>query len=219
MYRRRGSNRNNAPTRLHSRTIASTAAILVMAFGIVIFISYLVSNQRAFPTASSSNAAFETADYRGRVKVFSAYMDHSIARKQRQDLSASPLVEHIVLNTKEQAEFLRANSCAEGALERFQKLVDSSREHLALELFKFCALKQYGGMYVDAESPLVDTLDHLLAKEGNVAVLNDPSFPRSIHGSLLILRQVSTKRWEKIVLIEVRLSHPVVCPAFSPFLR
>jgi hypothetical protein len=202
MYRRRGStsSRSNAPTRLHSRTIASTAAILVMAFGIVIFISYLVSNQHASPTTSSLNAAFETADYRGRVKVFSAYMDHSIARKQRQDLSASPLVEHIVLNTNEQAEFLRANSCAEGALERFQKLVDSSREHLALELFKFCALKQYGGMYVDPESPLVDTLDHLLAKAGNVAVLNDPSFPRSIHGSLLILRQVSTKRRQPFVL-------------------
>ena len=121
-----------------------------------------------------------------RIKIFSSYSDQSTALKQRQDLAASNGVEHLVLSVKEQAEFLESHvACGSGAKERFQQLPN----HLGQELFKYCALFEYGGMYLDAESPLLDTVEHLLSKQFNMAVLNDPAFPKTMHGSMLLLRK------------------------------
>jgi hypothetical protein len=153
------------------------------------------------------------------VKAFSAYSDDdTTSLKLRQDFAASPLVnQHTVLNLDEQREYLRTTNCADGeAVKRFQELVNDAgkaipaaavgyhpprREHLAVELWKYCALYHEGGMYFDAQSPLVDTLDHILGKEQeNMAVLNDPAYhPNSIHGSLLILRRPRSTIAEKMI--------------------
>jgi hypothetical protein len=154
------------------------------------------------------------------VQVFSAYYSNDVTTslKLRQDFAASPLVDqHTVLNLDEQREYLRTTNCADGeAVKRFQELVNDAgktipaaaveyhpprREHLAVELWKYCALYHEGGMYFDAQSPLVDTLDHILGKEQeNMAVLNDPAYhPNSIHGSLLILRRPRSTIAEKMI--------------------
>jgi len=125
------------------------------------------------------------------IKVFSSYSDRPVCTKQRQDLTSNPLVEHHVLTLDEQASFVESASCMDGASGRFKLLKESNRQHLATEIFKYCALYKYGGLYLDSESPIIDTLDDLLLKRpnANIAVLNDPnSFDDAIHGSLILLR-------------------------------
>jgi hypothetical protein len=123
-----------------------------------------------------------------------------VARKQQQDLMASDtgtvvVLEPIYLNLDQQRDFVKSNNCGETALERFNQLVQRQQEHLATEVWKYCALKETKGAdavaYIDSASPLVVSLPDFLSKVGSdksVAVLGDAYFPRSIHGSLLVLR-------------------------------
>ena len=110
---------------------------------------------------------------------------HTTAQKMLQDLQRSPMVEQVIV--------LEPNQDFVGACPGVAKRLDQLAPHLQIELLKYCALSYYkGGLYVDAESPLMDTLDHILSYNKNLAVLNDPFVPRSIHGALLYLQNEPT---------------------------
>jgi hypothetical protein len=153
-----------------------------------------------------------------RIKVFSVLLDHDhpIARKQRKDIAAlAHVLDHVLLNLDQQREYLAttmsssSNMACGGsdggitAMTRFDDLVHAGHSHLATEVWKYCALYQHGGVYVDSSSPLLESLDHLIALEStttNKAVLihddsnvaASSSFPHSIHGSFLYLSQPHT---------------------------
>jgi hypothetical protein len=124
-----------------------------------------------------------------------------VAAKQRQDLmgqasdTASVILEPIYLDLDQQLDFVKSNSCGETAVARFNQLAQRQQEHLATELWKYCALKETKDAdavaYIDSNSPLVVGLQDFLSRlpsDSSVAVLGDAYFPRSIHGSLLVLR-------------------------------
>ena len=129
-----------------------------------------------------------------------------VARKQQQDLTAfstqpsdtGPAIdlEPIYLNLDQQRDFVKSNNCGATALAKFNQLVQRQQEHLATEVWKYCALKETKGgadavAYIDSASPLVASLPHFLStlrSDMSVAVLGDAYFPRSIHGSLLVLQ-------------------------------
>lgn len=127
-----------------------------------------------------------------RTKVFTADIDTAVARKTRRDLAnRKDLVEHVTLNPERQEEFLKQSQCRIGALQRYRDFMGANQAHLAQELWKYCALYQYGGIYLDAESPLLLAVEDLVYHHGsqNLAVLSSGEyFPNSIHGSLLSLK-------------------------------
>lgn len=133
-----------------------------------------------------------------RITVFGSLSDDSIARKQRQDLAQSletdtVLLEPLLLTLEQQLVFVQKH-CGEPAAARFTALTQAHQEQLAEQVFKYCALSQpqWGtSVYVDSASPLIvrlqDTLATVLDTHVNLAVLGDAYFPRTIHGSLLVL--------------------------------
>ena len=134
-----------------------------------------------------------TAGIRGpRTKLFTTHIDSAVARKKRRDFANNnDLLELVDLDVEAQLTFLKKNDCREGALQRYLDLRQASQPHIAQELWKYCALYQNGGIYLDAESPLLFTMDDLLEhRDKNVAVLSSQEyFPNSIHGSLLSLKE------------------------------
>ena len=203
---------NGRPER---RSFCLSAALGTLLFGITMSALFFVAtNKEVFSSNGTIPVGFfggsggseigERAFYNQQLlPVFTFYSEGAIAKKLRQDLQASPLVAHTMLNLKEQRDFLHSINCAGGeAVERFQQLVDTSREHLAVEVWKYCALYHHGGIYIDAESPLVDTMEHILEKsQENIAVLNDPTYPKSIHGSLLIIGRAHSKVAEGMIKV------------------
>jgi hypothetical protein len=123
-----------------------------------------------------------------RIKVFSAAVDHPVAQMQRRALSDSEAVEQVMLNQAEQQDFLQSDPCIKGVSKRYQEFRESKMDHLALELWKYCALSANGGLYLDSESPLLASIDDLVGKQTNIAVWGDSSFANTLHGSLLLLR-------------------------------
>jgi hypothetical protein len=147
-------------------------------------------------------------------------MTSPVTVKLIEDLTNSPSVgELIALDMKNPPEFLKtcggasSNANANGnnnnnnnPVERLEILKQSKQPHLAMELLKYCALEHYqGGLFVDSQSTLSSTVDHILAKtmsdgggggggggslsrRSNLAVLNDPKIsPKGIHGALLYI--------------------------------
>jgi hypothetical protein len=223
MDRRGSSNRRRPAAASSQRTLVVTVGMAALAFGIVLVLSFFVSKQNGSShTSSSIGSSFSSfhlstsgssATSTNAHKVFSAYSEQSTAAKQRQDLAASPLVEHIVLNAKEQVEFLTSHHCTDGAVKRFQELPT----HLAQELWKYCALYTFGGMYLDAESPLMIPVDQLFSRtQNNVAVLADRVLTKSMHGSLLYLAQPQSSIAES--MIEVLLTTSTSVLEASPLL-
>lgn len=125
------------------------------------------------------------------IAVFVSNSESPNANKLKQDLKQSSLANTVVeLN----AEFtslpnfvLPACNKAQSRYEEFQ----STHPHLAVELLKYCALAQNdGGLFVDADSPMLTTLEDLLG-EGlpyNIALLNDEYVSQAVHGALLYLK-------------------------------
>jgi hypothetical protein len=93
------------------------------------------------------------------------------------------------MTTTQMQEFLMTEPCGEGVLERFNDLLYVGRRILAQEVWKYCALSVYGGMYLDAESPMIPAIEDLLDKHHNMAVLSDSVSPETLHGSLLLIRE------------------------------
>jgi len=108
-------------------------------------------------------------------------------------------------STEQQHSFLLEQPCVDGAARRFDVLVKSNLSHLAEELWKYCALFHYGGMYIDSKSPILNlsSLKRLLSPgvEGDraqtslsgMAVLTDSFAPSSIHGSLIFFNHSKSK--------------------------
>jgi hypothetical protein len=124
-----------------------------------------------------------------RIKVFSAAVDHPVAQMQRRTMSDIEAVEHVMLNQSQQQDYLQSNPCIKGVSTRYQEFRESKMDHLALELWKYCALSVNGGLYLDSESPLLASIDDLVGKQTNIAVFGDSSFSDTLHGSLLLLRE------------------------------
>jgi hypothetical protein len=104
---------------------------------------------------------------------------------------ASARLEILFLTISEQREFV-AQRCP-SALNKLDELVKRQQGHLAVELWKYCALSSQepggaGAAYVDSSSPiLVPSIPSLLTRAKNVAVLGHSYFPSTIHGSLLVV--------------------------------
>lgn len=158
--------------------LGSAAAVIVLAVG-----WHLVPLPRFGWLSHSSDV----------ITVISTAGPDSVARKQRLMLEQRQpsnyyRVHSIILNPDQQRTFVQANGCG---IKRFNELGERHQEHLAVELFKYCALsKQVGdALYVDANSPLIVPLDDVLAVSTSFAVLGYAYFPETIHGSLLMLRK------------------------------
>jgi hypothetical protein len=122
------------------------------------------------------------------------------------------------------------------AQERFAALRVSKQPHLAMELLKYCALEHHkGGLYLDSQSTLSSTLDHIVTKlttknnkngaigGANLAILNDAKIsPDSIHGALLYMDKSSAKKTKSATVVEgmihVLLSTDVTVLESSPLL-
>lgn len=124
-----------------------------------------------------------------RVKVFSAFVDNPVAQKERRALAQHDAVEHIVMTTTQMQEFLLTEPCGEGVLERYNDLLFIGRRLLAQEVWKYCSLSVYGGMYLDAETPMIPAIEDLLDNHHNMAVLSDSVSPDTLHGSFLLIRE------------------------------
>lgn len=169
------------PQRRSTVTVLLLVAWAAVAFLLNLFFLPLASN---------------TYDIRGRqlngaprVKIFSAFVDNSIAQKERRALALSDAVEHVVMTTTQQQEFLMSEPCGEGVLERYNDLLFVGHRLLAQEVWKYCALAVHGGMYLDAETPMIPSVEELLNKYHNMAVLSDSVSPETLHGSLLLIRE------------------------------
>lgn len=129
-----------------------------------------------------------------------------------------------------------AAAAAPTAQERFDVLKVSKQPHLAMELLKYCALEHHkGGLYLDSQSTLSSTLDHIVTRMttkhnnngdgtgANLAILNDPKIsPDSIHGALLYIDKSSAKKTKSATVVEgmihVLLSTDVKILESSPLL-
>jgi hypothetical protein len=127
-----------------------------------------------------------------RIKVFSAAVEHPVAQMQRRTLSDRETVELVMLTPAQQQDFLQSYPCIKGVSKRYQELRETKLDHLAQELWKYCALSVNGGMYLDSESPLLASIDDLVGRRTNIAVWGDSSFSNTLHGSFLLLRDANS---------------------------
>lgn len=125
-------------------------------------------------------------------------VDTPASRKQMEALQDAALGSfHVVANTTQQQHaFLQASSCVDGAAERFQLFTRSNHSHLAEEIWKYCSLWKFGGLYLDADTQLLkpsalrDLIhENIKASTEGVGVLMDSFAKNSLHGSFLWLRQ------------------------------
>jgi hypothetical protein len=162
------------------------------------------STTQLSPLAAPASPGTRTRT-RTRSKVFYPVSDQQTADKLQQDLRNCALADPIPLDPKNPPDFL--SSCP-GVSERLKILISPSSQqpHLAMELLKYCALSIHGGSaYIDSESPLMVSLDLLLAKRRNVAILNDSFLPRTIHGSFLWLQDTSVAKDMLQILVTTNL--------------
>jgi len=143
-------------------------------------------------------------------------MTSSVTVKLVEDLTNSPsVVELIALDMDNPPEFIKTCGAFDGKdnpVERIEVLKKSKQPHLAIELLKYCAMEHYrGGLFIDSQSTLSSTVDHILAKttpgggtsRSSLAVLNDPKIsPKSIHGALLYIADYSNKSPTKSTVVE-----------------
>lgn len=150
-----------------------------------------------------------------------------VTEKLMQDLQNSASIsEAIPLDMEHPPEFLV--SCGDktiDTLQRFAVLKSSRQPHLAGELLKYCALEHYrGGLYLDSQSTLSSTIDHVVTKmtknsDGNLAILNDPKIsPDSIHGALLYIKKKSNSLSVVEGMIHVLMSTDIKILESSPLL-
>ena len=147
--------------------------------------------------------------------VFMAYSDSPIARKKLKDLNQSQYGRFglgIVATTpQDQLDYFQANGCGENALQRYQALLAKDQPHLAQELWKYCVLAERGGIYLDADSPLLVSVDEIINLNRNVAVHSD-YFQNTIHGSILLLKDGEIAEQMLHVILETPISALISSP-------
>ncbi|KAL7578974.1 hypothetical protein ACA910_019021 [Epithemia clementina (nom. ined.)] len=126
--------------------------------------------------------------------------------------STMPQLEiHVAESLEDQKKWIQDSACSvsndddpKAVLTRFQELVDAKQPQFATEIYKYCALRLQGGIWLDSESPwiipLVDFLQHeasfiadgqapTFSSLPSMAVLGDASnVAQTIHGSFLLLQ-------------------------------
>ena len=199
-----------------SRNVSKRKRILtwLIFFSVVSLLFATAKLDQVYVTLSSHYVQTPTLpEPVSRIKVFSAFSnDSNDTSRQHRHSFWSPNYEYIALSPAEQLEFLEQIKCISGEI--YQKFP----QNLAQELFKYCALYEYGGLYLDAESPLVESFERLISLTQNVAVLNDPIHPKTIHGSVLLLREPRSKIAEQMIYVltttpmELLKSSPLFLP-------
>lgn len=167
------------------------------------------SNEVMVPPPPPPPPVYKKKTYSGAgIRVFypvygyggdSGLSSSAVEEKLVEDLQNSRVIMEVVpLDTRAPPGFLETcGGTPAAAKERFNFLKASKQPHLALELLKYCALEHYrGGLYVDSQSTLSNTLENIVSKSstGNLAVLNDPKIsPDGIHGGILYVAEESSK--------------------------
>jgi hypothetical protein len=162
------------------------------------------------------------------VTIHGYLQNHPIARKQRQDLeyiSSSETTRFSVQfrSLSEQREFVKS-TCSEAALQQFDALMQAKLEHLAVELYKWCALSTVSknnkgaAAFVDSSSPLVTRLQAMITDDASLAILGDGYFSKTIHGSLIVLQpsQAHIAKEMLSVLVETPVSVLRTSPLLIP---
>mmetsp|Transcript_77505 Transcript_77505/g.116500 ORF Transcript_77505/g.116500 Transcript_77505/m.116500 type:complete len:750 (-) Transcript_77505:356-2605(-) len=209
------------PRRVRSKKPFAILASVV-AFSLMFLAAYVVTNQRdnghsqSWSTTQTSPLAGTPLSSGTRSKVFYPISAQQTADKLQQDLRNCALADPIPLDIQNPPDFL--SSCP-GVSERLKAVLSPSSQqpHLAMELLKYCALSLHAGsVYIDSESPLMVSLDLLLAKRRNVAILNDSFLPRTIHGSFLWVQDTSVAKDMLNILVTTSLrvleSSPLLLP-------
>ena len=202
-----------------------------------LFIDYSIDTPNSIRSEQKNKSELEITKGNGIPVFFPVYngvKSSAVTDKLMQDIQNSASVGDIVpLDARRPPKFL--DSCKGGVIKdsiavkkRFAELKASRQPHLATELLKYCALQHYdGGLYLDSQSTLSITIDHILKEmtktiigniDRNIAVLNDPKVsPDSIHGGLLY---VNKKKSTNIVdgMISTLLSTDVKTLEKSPLL-
>lgn len=138
-----------------------------------------------------------------QLTVFGYALDHPIARKLQQDLSLSLPSDAVQLSVRfltlaEQRDLVQSR-CGDAAVKQFDLL----QPHLAVELFKWCALSTHSddAAFIDSSGPLLSRLPQLLQQHAtsSLAVLGDDYFPQTIHGSLIVLRRNQQEAAKKML--------------------
>ena len=196
-------------------------------------------------THSATNRRLSIPSDEERVKVF-GYRDddNPISQKQQNDLmlqsSSNALsieqrsgdvlhqqetepssleFEPVFLTLDEQRDYIQTH-CPQ-ALQKFSDFrTERPQVHLAVEIWKFCALSQKGGVYIDSSSPLLTRLSSIVSDftTTNVAVLGQSYLPQTIHGSILVLTpnnaQVAQHLLQLLVHSDVHLleANPLLIP-------
>ena len=208
--------------------VGSIVVVLLLIVGAIFMFddsnqgSMIVQNSWSSSTANSMHGNSQSSSSRGSgggsmMKVFYPSSNQQTAAKLQQDLRNCDIADPIVLDTKNPPQDL-VSSCP-GVPERLEVLTGPSAQqpHLAMEVLKYCALSLHpGSSYIDSESPLMVSLDGLLSRDSNVAILNDPFLQKTIHGSFLKLQDPSVAKDMLQILLTTNLhvleSNPLLLP-------
>ncbi|CAB9505983.1 alpha-1,6-mannosyltransferase [Seminavis robusta] len=142
-------------------------------------------------------------------------------RKQKAVLEEevfSGSVHYISNATDEQHQFLVHHGCVNGgSASRYEFLMQSKAEHLAVELWKWCALYQHGGIVLDSDTTILNghALKRLILSEDNnagIVVVNSQS------ANIVMLRHAQLPVAAKMaqLLVETGLDHLISNPNIVP---
>lgn len=227
------------------------SSFLLLLLGAVLLFSYVVLGERSnhqFLSAFFPNALPKSKDFvalalnlkrrlqvvplgdheqQASTKIFLKFLETPSAGKLRNSLVKGAFGSLVVVSntTEQQYEFLRSSALVEGAAERFQLLMKSNHYELAEELWKYCALWQDGGIYLDAQIQVLNPLplkeiiagDSSRERDG-VAVLMDTFAPMSVYGSLLLFRDAKSKVALEMakLIVETNISTLMGSPLLLP---
>jgi mannosyltransferase OCH1-like enzyme len=145
----------------------------------------LVASSSIFESPRYSSLRRMTRE-RETLNVFFIYSDSPVAQKTYKDLNHDTSLHIIMAQTQDQLEYLHQNPCVNNAFQRYQEFVKKDQPHLASELWKFCALSEKGGLYLDIDSPLLVPVEKIRSLGPNVAV-QSAYFENTAHGSFLLM--------------------------------
>ena len=157
--------------------------------------------------------------------VWSDFQDNPVAAKQYKDLQTvapSDLVhlELQVLDGTQQREYVRTY-CGSRGVERYDEFAGAGHGHLAIELWKYCALhsQSEAAVYVDMSSPFTVRLQEPLGRlSKSIAILGDSYLRGTIHGSFLVLQKdqlhIASKIYQLLLQTstETLVKNPVLIP-------
>jgi mannosyltransferase OCH1-like enzyme len=156
---------------------------------------HLVSN-------SLDRASSTSVRRRSHSVVVLVHSESLVARKKMRELEQAHALHLLALTTNQQQEYLETHEdvCSEDASTRFRQFRQASQTLMAHEVWKYCALAvNQGGLYLDADSPLVISIPDLLSStDKNIAVTsnyfgNHDDSSVITHASILSIQPHSVK--------------------------